>query len=56
MCEPALDKENRIVVTCFRWLPNTVIPEKIQAKQVTGVGGDMEFPKVLINVEIPGVY
>ena len=35
------------------------IPEKIQAKQVTwGVGwgvGDMEFPRILKNVEIPGV-
>ena len=34
-------------------------PEKIQAKQVTwGVGwgvGDMEFPRILKNVEIPGV-
>ena len=24
MCEPALDKENRTVVTCLRWLPNTM--------------------------------
>ena len=32
------------------------ILENIQAKKVTGVeGGDMEFPRVLKNMEIPGV-
>ena len=52
MCEPALDKENRTVVTCLRWLPNTmwihtkstgVFQKNIQAKQVTGVEQTYNF-------------
>ena len=40
MCEPALDEENRTVTTQYNvntYQKYWAIPEKIQAKQVTGV-------------------
>ena len=40
MCEPALDEENRTVTTQYSantYQKHWFIPQKIQAKQVTGV-------------------
>ena len=63
MYEPALDDENRTVVTCLRWLPyimgihtkRTGLFQKNPSQTGDRDGGDMEFPRVLKNVEIPGV-
>ena len=48
MLEPVLDEENRTVVTCLRLKMNRyqelwAIPEKIQSKQVAGVGEIWNF-------------
>ena len=46
MCESALDEENRIVTTQYNentYQKHWDIQEKIQAKQVTGVGEIWSF-------------
>ena len=57
MCEPALDEENRAVKTqknVDTYQKHWAIPENPSQTSDRG-GGDMEFPRVLKNVEIPGV-
>ena len=63
MCEPALDKKNRTghsLKMGSQYNVNTyrehwTIPKKNPSKTDDTGGGDMEFPSVLKNVEIPGV-
>ena len=51
MCEPALDADKRTVT-----IPKALIYSRKNPSQTGDRGaGDMEFPRVLKNAEIPGI-
>ena len=58
MCQPALDEENRTATTQYNvntYQKHWAIPGKNPSQTGDRGIGDMEFPRVLKNMEIPGV-